>query len=110
MLEEQFEIVDTVQDGLALVDAVQRLKPDLAVVDISMPGLSGLEATRELRTRGEPVEVLVLTVTEDRDVIEEAFRSGARGYVSKACMGIELVTAVESVLSGHTYLSERMAE
>lgn len=104
-LSERFEVVGAVGDGLSLIDAAARLEPDILVVDIAMPGLTGLEVTSELKHRDCSVPILILTVSDDSDVVREAFASGASGYVVKAFMASELVTAIEEVLAGRPFVS-----
>ncbi|MCC6143963.1 MAG: response regulator transcription factor [Candidatus Hydrogenedentes bacterium] len=109
LLCPQFEVVAAVSDGPAALDAVARLLPDAVVVDIAMPGLTGLEVTSELRRRACPIPILILTVSDDPDLAREAFASGASGYVIKAFMVSELVTALEEVLKGRPFVSAGMS-
>jgi DNA-binding NarL/FixJ family response regulator len=100
------EIIEKVTDGMALVESAFRLQPDLLVTDISMSKLNGIEAVRQLRSRGLKTPVIVLTIIEDRDIANEALSAGAQGFVLKSRMGSELPLAVREVLAGRTYISE----
>jgi DNA-binding NarL/FixJ family response regulator len=105
LLKDQFELVGTVADGSALIDAVRRLRPDVIVTDIAMPGMSGLEALRRLSADGVKSKVIFLTMHSDPQLAAEAFRAGASGYVLKHSAGEELVTAINEVLQGRAYLT-----
>ena len=105
LLKDQFELVGTVADGPALIDAVRRLHPDVIVTDIAMPGMSGLEALRRLSADGLKSKVIFLTMHSDPQLAAEAFRAGASGYVLKHSAGEELVTAINEVLQGRAYLT-----
>jgi DNA-binding NarL/FixJ family response regulator len=105
LLKDQFELVGTVADGPALLDAVRRLRPDVIVTDIAMPGMSGLEAVRRLAADGLKSKVIFLTMHSDPQLAAEAFRAGASGYVLKHSAGDELVTAINEVMQGRAYLT-----
>jgi DNA-binding NarL/FixJ family response regulator len=105
LLKDQFDLVGTVADGPALVDAVRRLRPDVIVTDIAMPRMSGLEALRRLSADGLKSKVIFLTMHSDPQLAAEAFRAGASGYVLKHSAGEELVTAINEVLQGRAYLT-----
>jgi DNA-binding NarL/FixJ family response regulator len=109
LLGEEFDLVGSVRDGAALVEAVPRLRPDAVVVDISMPKMNGLDAIRELRRQGSKVRVVVLTMHADPHVAAEAFRSSAAAYVLKDSAGEELIAAVHEVLQGGTYVTPTIA-
>jgi DNA-binding NarL/FixJ family response regulator len=82
------------------------LQADLLVTDISMSKLNGIEAVRQLRSRGLKTPAIVLTIIEDKDIANEALSAGAQGFVVKSRMGSELPLAVREVLAGRTYISE----
>ena len=105
LLEPEFEVVGTVADGYALVKASAQLKPDLCVIDISMPGLSGIEAAIKLREGGFKAQIVFLTVNEDSDFVRAALRTGALGYVVKSRMASDLSAAVNSAISGRLFVS-----
>ena len=83
LLSGEFEIVGQAADGRALVAAAERLKPDVIVLDISMPLLNGLEAGRQIKQKQKDIKLVFVTMTEDADLASEAFRLGASGYLLK---------------------------
>jgi DNA-binding NarL/FixJ family response regulator len=105
LLKDQFELVGTVADGRQLVDAARKLRPDVIVTDLSMPVLSGLDALRQLKAGGVDAKVIFLTTHADARVATEALRAGASGFLLKQSAGDELITAIEDVLQGRTYLT-----
>jgi DNA-binding NarL/FixJ family response regulator len=110
LLRDEFDLVGTVRDGCALVEAVRELRPDIVVADISMPLLSGLEALRQLRGEGIGVKVVFLTMYTDAHLAGEALRAGASGYVLKHSAGEELVRALHEVQRERVYLTPLIAE
>jgi DNA-binding NarL/FixJ family response regulator len=105
LLKREFDVVAAVANGEALLDAAARLKPDVCVIDISMPILDGIEATTRLKQSDCAAKIIFLTVHADSDFVSAAFKSGARGYVYKPQMAADLVVAVREVLAGRTFLS-----
>jgi DNA-binding NarL/FixJ family response regulator len=105
LLKDEFELVGSVADGLALVDAAKRLRPDVVVTDLAMPGLGALDVLREFAILDIPSRVIVLTMHADAHLATEAFRLGAWGYVLKNSAGEELITAIHKVLYGRAYLT-----
>ena len=110
LFQGRFEVVGTVTDGTLLVEAAGRLRPDVVVMDISMPKLSGLEALRQLKAKQDQTKVIVLTMHADAKLAAEALRIGAKGFVLKESSGLELISAVEAVLQGRTYLTSALTE
>jgi len=110
LLGERFALVGSVADGHALIEAAKRLRPDVVVADIDMPGLTGLEAVRRLVAEGHPVRAVFLTMHADAELAAEALRIGAAGFVLKHAAGEELVAAIEHVLEGRFYLTPRIAK
>jgi DNA-binding NarL/FixJ family response regulator len=110
LLESEVDLVETVGDGRALLEAVDRIDPDIVVVDISMPRLNGLDATRELKKSFPAVKVIVLTMHTDRKLAESAFRAGADGFVVKQSAADELLTAIREVEQNRYYLTPRVAK
>jgi DNA-binding NarL/FixJ family response regulator len=110
LLQPDVEIVATVRDGQALVDAAHRLQPDLIIADIQMPVMNGLEALRALRTHNLNTPMLLLTAHDDADLAAEAMRAGADGFVLKQTAAVELFTAIGEVLQGRDYLSPRLSK
>ena len=105
LLEPEFEVVGTVADGNALVKASAQLKPDVCALDISMPGLGGIEAAIKLRENGSQARIVFLTVNEDSDFVRAALRTGALGYVVKSRMASDLCPAINGALRGRLFVS-----
>ena len=105
LLEEEYELVGTAANGRRLVAAARRLRPDIVVLDISMPLLNGIDAARQIREAVPTAKLLFLTVHADSAYVEEAFRAGALGYVLKHAAAHELFVALRKVFRGHAYVS-----
>jgi DNA-binding NarL/FixJ family response regulator len=105
LLKDRFDVVGAVSDGALLLEAAKRLRPDVIITDISMPGLSGLEVLRRLKAERRDCRVLVLTMHADAELAVEAIRAGAAGFLLKHAAGEELITGIEEVLQGRTYLT-----
>jgi DNA-binding NarL/FixJ family response regulator len=103
------EIVAEVSDGLGAVEAARTLKPDIAVIDISMPGMNGLEATRRIIVAAPGVKVLCLSMHSDPRFVDAALRSGAHGYLLKECALEDLVSAIHAVIASQIYVSPGLA-
>jgi len=110
LLTPDCEIVGQVTDGRALVEAAARLKPDVIVLDISMPQLNGLDAGRRIKQGHRDVKLVFLTMNEDSDLAAEAFRAGASAYVLKRSAASELATAIREVMQGRSYVTPLMTE
>jgi DNA-binding NarL/FixJ family response regulator len=110
LLEATCEIVATVADGHALLDVASRLKPDVVVLDISMPLLNGLEAGRQVKERVAGTKLIFLTMNEDPDLAIEAIRMGASGYLLKKSAAAELFEAIEAALRGKWYVTPQIAQ
>ncbi len=110
LLAGECDIVGQVTDGRALLEAADKLKPDVVVLDISMPLLNGLEAARQLKQRLRNVKLVFLTMNEDPDVAAEAFHAGASAYLLKRSAASELATAIREVMQGHSYITPFAAE
>lgn len=109
LLEPEFDVVGVVHRGEDVLAAVEGLRPDVLLLDISLPGKSGLEVAREL-TRSHPeLKILMLTMHAGTLWVDESLRAGARGFVGKQAGGEELRRAVSEVLAGRVYISPRMA-
>lgn len=104
-LGKVFEIVGAVGDGKQAVDAALRLDPDVLVLDISMPVMNGFQAAARLRHLKCETKIVMLSIYEDEDYIDEAFSSGASAYVTKRCFATDLVTAIREVIRGNTFIS-----
>src|SRR5579864_89592 len=105
LLQSSFEIVGAVGNGADLVAEAQKLQPDLIVLDISMPGLTGIEAARQLREAGSSAKVIFLTVHERVEFVNACLAEGALGYVVKSRMAVDLIPAIREALSGHRFIS-----
>lgn len=105
MVEPEFELVAAVEDGKALVDAAKQLRPDLVLLDISMPVLNGIDAAYTLHREVPTAKLIIVSMHADADYVTEAFRAGASGYVLKRSAGSELLTAMREVLKGNHYVS-----
>ncbi len=109
LLRDEFSLVGTVADGAGLLEAARRLQPDVIVTDVTMPGLTGLDALRRIRAEGMTAKVIFLTVHADTRLAAEALRAGAAGFVLKEAAGKELIAAIHEVRQGRTYLTPRLA-
>ena len=109
LLGPEFEIAGAVEDGRELVKAVEKLRPDVIVADISMPGLNGIEAVRQIKKVHEEMKVVFLTMHPDVAYAASAFKAGASGYVLKHSAPDELVTAIRAALQGKTYVTPLIA-
>lgn len=105
LVENKYEVVETVEDGKALVASAQRLRPDVIVADISMPEMNGLAAAQVIRKTVPSAKFIVLSVHSDQAYVSEAFRAGVKGFVSKRAAAAELLAAIKQVLEGHTYIT-----
>lgn len=105
ILEPEFDVVGTVEDGRALLAAARDLKPDVIVIDISMPMLNGIEAARKVRASDSRVKMLFLSMHSDVAYVKAAYRLGASGYLVKRTAADELPGAIRAVLDGHWYLT-----
>jgi DNA-binding NarL/FixJ family response regulator len=104
------EVVAEVEDGAGAVEAARTQKPDVVVIDVSMPGMNGLDATLRINTEVPDAKVLCLSMHSDRRFVDAALRSGARGYLLKECALEELVRAIHAVVAGQIYVSPRLAD
>jgi DNA-binding NarL/FixJ family response regulator len=103
---ENLQVVCDVSDGLEAVRKAEELKPDLIILDVGLPSLNGIEAARQIRKIVPHTKIIVVTQESSVDVVQEALRSGAQGYVFKARAATDLVAAVEAVLQGRQFISD----
>jgi len=105
LLAPEFEVVATAADGRAVLEAAERHQPDLILLDISMPGLNGIEAARRLKQSKPGAKLIILTMHADLSFVSAAFEAGVSGYVLKQSAATELVAALHDVDSGRRYVS-----
>jgi DNA-binding NarL/FixJ family response regulator len=108
--EANLEVVGEADDGRAALDLTRELRPDLVIMDISMPGLNGLKATEMLKTQLPGTKVLILTRHTDSSYVQQLLGSGACGYLLKQSASEELVRAIRRVAAGHSYLDPAVTE
>lgn len=109
LLDPEFDLVGVVGDGRSLVEAADRLRPDVIVADITMPHLNGIDALAQLRQGGNPVPVVFLTMHRDVAFARRALEAGASGFVLKHSASVELISAVRAALAGKTFLTPQLA-
>jgi DNA-binding NarL/FixJ family response regulator len=109
LLEPELEVVGTAADGRALLAAAKKLRPDLVITDVSMPGLDGIEATRLLQAVVPGVRVIILSIHAEPSCVRAAFAAGACGYLTKTAAPEEIEGAVREVLADRFYVSPAVA-
>lgn len=107
--QEGLEVVAEAGDGIEGVEQALRVRPDIILMDITMPGMDGLAATRQLKSEWPEAVVLALTVHDDKVYFMEMLGAGASGYLTKQAAGDELVQAIRTVAAGNTYLQPALA-
>ena len=107
---EQLEVVGQASDGREAVDMVEELHPDVTVMDIWLPNLSGIDATREIVERDPSAKVIILSVHQKQSIVASSFQAGATGYVVKSARSGELFEAIDAVLKGNSYLSPAVTQ
>ena len=107
---EDMEVVGEAADGHETLNLVQRKRPDVAMVDIAMPLLNGIETTRRIQTLSVDTRVVILSMHSDEDVVRQALRCGASGYLLKRSVVEELLIAIRSANKGEIYLSPSIAQ
>jgi len=110
LLAPEFEVVATAGDGRAVLEAAEKHRPDVILLDISMPGLNGIEAARRLKESNPDSKLIILTMHGDLSFVSAAFEAGASGYVLKQSAASELVTALHDVGSGRRYISSAIQQ
>ncbi len=110
VLEPRYDVVATVSDGRALLAEAAKLRPDLVVLDIAMPLLNGLDAARHLKPAMPNLKLIFMTMNEDPDMVGEAFRAGASGFLLKRAAAFELTDAIEQVMKGRSYVTPSAAK
>jgi DNA-binding NarL/FixJ family response regulator len=110
ILEPRCEVVGTVSDGRTLLEAAAKLQPEIVVLDIAMPQLNGLDAAGHLKRTMPKIKLIFMTMNEDPDLVGEAFRAGASGFLLKQAAAFELMDAIEKVLKGGSYVTPSAAD
>ena len=110
LLAPHFDVVGVINDGKLVVDEVTRLTPEIVLLDVTMPGLNGLDAARMILEQAPNTKIVFLTMHANRVIVKEAFRAGASAFVVKNCAANDLVLAVRTVLGGGTYVSPEVQE
>ena len=108
--EDDMEVVGQARDGLSTVEKARELSPDIVLMDISMPDLNGIEATRQIRRESPEVKVIVLSMHSAKHFVTETFKVGAMGYLLKDCDYDELTRAIRTVAQGKAYLSPSISD
>jgi len=103
-LHDNIEVVGEASEGKEAIEKAQELMPDIVIMDIAMPGMDGLEATRRIRKKNPKMKVLVLTQHDNKEYILSVVKAGASGYVPKRALGSELVSAIHAVQQGDSFL------
>jgi DNA-binding NarL/FixJ family response regulator len=104
-LSKEFSIAGMIDNGEQVISEVRRLEPDILVLDITMPGLNGIQVASRLRDARARTRILFLTIHEQSEYISAAFSAGARGYVTKRRLSTDLAPAIREVFAGQTFLS-----
>jgi len=105
LLSSSFEVVGAVTNGLEMISAGIRLDPDVIVADITMPGLTGIEAAQQLREAGSRARFVFLTIHIEHEFVDACVSQGALGYVVKSHMKTDLIPAIKAALMGRTFIS-----
>ncbi|RPJ87516.1 MAG: DNA-binding response regulator [Acidobacteria bacterium] len=106
--EKDFTVLGVARDSTEALELGLQLRPDVVLMDISMPGAGGIETTRKLKERLPSVHVLILTIHEDKGLLREAIQAGADGYILKRAVESELITAIQAVMRGDLYVDPAM--
>lgn len=109
LVETEFEVVQTFADGQAIVDGARTIAADVLLLDITMPGMSGIEAARQLRNAGSSAKIVFLTVHADQDYLRSALAAGALGYVVKDRLATDLIPALWAAMAGRQFVSPSLA-
>ncbi len=112
IIEEKpdLRVVGELRDGLELMDALNKQKPQMVILDVSMPHLGGIEATRMIKASHPDIKVLILTLHNRREYVDQARLAGAEGYLLKDEVDKELLSAIETLRQGNTYLSPLLGQ
>lgn len=105
ILSDSFEVVGRFSDGSSALKAILALEPDVVVLDVSMPGMSGIQVANELRRRASKTKIVFLTAHGDREILTTCLTAGGLGYVMKEFMGTDLIPAVKEAVAGRVFVS-----
>lgn len=109
-LDREIEIVGLAQDGMEAIELVEKMLPDLVLMDLKMPGVNGIEATRRIRARYPAIKVLILTTYEDDEWVFDAIRAGASGYLLKDTPHTQVAAAIKGTIAGGAYTDPAVTE
>lgn len=105
-----WEVCCEVGNGRDAVNFVQKTPPDIAILDVGMPGLNGMDAAKQIKKNAPQIKILIFTMHETEELVREVFRSGAHGYVLKSDAGTHLVAAINAVMEGRHFCSSKLSE
>ena len=108
--QSEMEVIADTDDGRKAIEFVRELSPDIVIMDITMPGLNGIEATRQITAEFPDVKVIALSIHSKRRFVADMLSAGATGYILKECLFDELVQAIKAVAAGGRYLSPRITD
>jgi DNA-binding NarL/FixJ family response regulator len=108
--QDDLRVIGDAADGRSAVRQVAQLRPDVAIVDVAMPGLNGIEATRQICQSCPEVRAIILSMHSTSEHVFRALQAGAKGYLLKESAGVEVVSAVRAVYAGHRYLSQKISD
>ncbi len=108
--QKNIEVIGEAENGRSAVELALKLKPEVVIMDIDMPDMNGIVATRNILDREPDIRVLTLSMHSDKRFVSKALREGVSGYMLKECASAELVEAINTVVSGKTYLSPQIAD
>ncbi|MCB9109964.1 MAG: response regulator transcription factor [Anaerolineales bacterium] len=108
-LEKDFEVVGSAQDGYEAVELTEKKQPDLVLMDLKMPGMNGIEATREIRKKHPDIKILVLTTYDDDEWVFDAIRAGASGYLLKDTPRQKIIEAIRGTVDGKSFVDPVVA-
>lgn len=109
-METDFEVVAEASNGDMALEMVEKLSPDVVVMDIGMPGLNGIEATQKILEKNRKVKIMALSAHSDRRYVADMLRAGASGYLVKDCAGTELARGIRTIMAGKTFLCSSTAK
>ena len=107
---DDIEVVGEAADGYEAVEAVEKYNPDVLVIDLSMDRMNGIQATEQIRQRGLPTRIVMLSMHDDQHLVQQALRAGVKGYLLKNAIKEELLLAVRATHKGHSYLSPEVSQ